>query len=309
MAVKIVTDSTADLPPELAKELDITIVPVYVSLRGQSYREGVDISLDEIYQNMAENDAPVTTSQPSPADFAETYRQLMQETDEILVINIASPLSGAYGSAVKGQELAGGKGCIEVVDSASTSMGLGLLAIAAARLAQAGASLPHILAETKRSINRTHIWAMMDTLKYALRSGRLGRGKAMLGSLLSVKPMITLKNGEVHPAGMMRTRQKGLDKFIANVKSFANVEEVGIVHSTTPDDAQTLKSRLSSMLDIKHIHLSRLGPALGLHTGPGTIALALREKLPAMESAIINKGKKLIEMPALRFPHLSIQAI
>jgi len=307
MAVKIITDSTADLPPELARELGIIVVPVYVNLRGQSYREGVDISLDEIYQHMADSSDPVTTSQPTPTDFAEAYRQLLKETDEILVINIASPLSGAYGSALKGRELVDNKGCIEVVDSSSASMGIGLIAIAANRLAQVGASLPHILTETKQAVSRTHIWAMMDTLKYALRSGRLGRGKAMLGSLLAIKPMITLKNGEVHPAGMMRTRQKGLEKLISNFKGFTNVDEVSIVHSTTPDEAQTLKSRLSTMLDSKRIYLSRLGPALGVHTGPGTVMLALREKLPAVESAIVNKGKRLIDLPSFHLPRLSIQ--
>jgi len=258
---------------------------------------------------MVDGNTSVTTSQPTPGDFAETYRRLMKDADEILTINISSHLSGAYGSALKGQELVGGQGRIEVIDSSTVSMGTGLLAVAAARLAQTGASLPHILAETKRAMSRTHILVLLDTLKYALRSGRLGKAKALLGSLLAVKPMITIKNGEVHPAGMVRTRPKGIDKLIASLKTFAGTEEVGIIHSTTPDEAQTLRGRLSTMLDSQFIHLSRLGPALGAHTGPGTLALALREKLPAVENAIINTGKKLIELPSLHLPHLSIQAL
>jgi len=294
------------LPPELARELGITVVPVYVSMQGRSYRDGVDISIDEIYNEIADGNSTVTTSQPSPGDFAEIFRQLMKDADEILTINISSHLSGSYGSALKGQELVGGQDRIEVLDSSTVSMGTGLLAIAAARLAQTGASLPHILAETKRAMSRTHILVLLDTLKYALRSGRLGKAKALLGSLLAIKPMITIKNGEVHPAGMMRTRPKGIDKLIAHFKSFAGVDEVGIIHSTTPDEAQSLRGRLSALIDIQRIHLSHLGPALGAHTGPGTLALALREKLPAVENAIINTGKKIIDLPSLHLPRLSI---
>lgn len=309
MTVKIVTDSAADLPPELARELDITVVPAYVNLYGRSYRDGVDISLDDVYQAMVDNNAAVTTSQPSPSDFAEAYRRLMKEADEILTINIAGNLSGICSSALSGLELAGGKGRIEVVDSASASMGTGLLTIAAARLAQAGASLPHILSETKQAMSRVHIWALLDTLKYALRSGRLGKAKSLLGSLLSVKPLITVKNGEVRPAGMMRTRQKGIDKLIANFNSVSGVEEVGLVYTTTQDEAKSLRSRLSSVLDGKHIHISRLGPGIGVHAGPGTLALALREKLPTAESTVANKSKKLIEFPPFRVPRLNIEPL
>ncbi|MCL2150505.1 MAG: DegV family protein [Dehalococcoidia bacterium] len=309
MAVRIMTDSTADLPPALIKELEITVVPVYVNLHGRSYREGVDISLDDIYREMVDNDATVTTSQPAPADFAEAYRQLMKDADEILSINISTHLSSTCSSAIKAQELVDGQGRIEVIDSASVSMGTGLITIAAARLAQAGASLPHILDETKRAISHTHIWGLLDTLKYVLRSGRIGKAKALLGSLLAIKPMITVKDGEINPAGMARTRQKGLDKLVANLESFADIDEVGIAHSTTPDEAQTLRQRLSTVLDIRRIHLSRLGPAVGTHTGPGTLVLTLREKLPAVENAIVNTSKKLVELPSRHLPHMSIRPL
>ena len=309
MSVRIVTDSTADLPHELVEELGITVVPVYVSLNGQSYRDGIDIGPDEIYQKMADGDFSVTTSQPSPSDFANTYRHLMRETDEILTINLSSHLSGSYSSAVQGQEMVAGQERIKVVDSSSASMGAGLLAIAAARLAQAGASLPHILAETKRAVNRIHIWVVLDSLKYALRSGRLGKAKALLGSLLSVKSLITLKNGEVQPAGMMRTRQKGLEKLIANFKSLAGVEEAGIIHSTTPDEAQVIHDHLSNALGNGRLHISRLGPSLGVHTGPGTLALAVREKMPAEEKTVANEERGVFDMPSFRFPSLKIMPL
>jgi DegV family protein with EDD domain len=306
MTVRIVTDSTSDLPPDLARELDITVIPVYVSMRGRSYRDGVDISLDEIYRKMIEGGTPVTTSQPSPADFAEAYHRLLKEADNIISINLTSRLSGVYSSALQGRELAGGKGRIEVVDSASISMGMGLIAVAAARLAKAGASLPRVLEETKEAVSHVHIWAVLDSLKYVLRSGRLGRAKALIGGLLNVKPVITMKNGELYPSGIVRTRIKGIERLMDNFRSFINVEEVGIVQSTTPDEAQTLRSRLGQVLDSRRIHVSRLGPALGVHGGPGTLVLALRERPLSAPNSAAARGKKLINMPSFHAPRLNI---
>ncbi len=305
MTVKIVTDSTADLPPEIARELDITVVPVYVNMRGRSYRDGVDVSLDEIYRKLVDDGTPITTSQPAPTDFAEIYRRLMKEADEIISIQLTSRLSGVYSSAIQGREMVGGKGRIEVVDSASISMGTGLITMAAARLAKAGASLPHILDETKQAISQVHVWGILDTLKYILRSGRLGHAKALLGSLLNVKPMITMKNGELFPSGIVRSRPRAMDRLIENFKSFINVEEIGIVHSTNQEEAQSLKSRLSAVLDSRHIYLSRLGPALGVHGGPGTLILALRERQQAASSALVTRAKKLINLPSFHAPRLN----
>jgi DegV family protein with EDD domain len=202
--------------------------------------------------------------------------------------------------------MVGGKGRIEVIDSASISMGMGLIAVAAARKAKAGASLPSILDEVRQAVDHTHIWGVFDTLKYVLRSGRLGRATALIGGLLSVKPIITMKNGELYPSGIARSRAKGIERLIENFKGFAGVEEVGIVHTTTPDEAQALKSRLSAVLDSRRIHISRLGPALGTHGGPGTLALALHERIPLPSNILISKNKKLINLPSFHAPRLNI---
>jgi DegV family protein with EDD domain len=308
MTVRIVTDTTADLSPELARELDITIVPAYVSLRGRSYRDGVDITLDEIYSKMVDGNTPITTSQPPPNDFADAYRRLMKEADQIVSIHLTSRLSGVHNSALQGREMVGGKGRIEVIDTASISMGTGLVAIAAARLAKYGASLPSVLEETRQAVAHVHVWGVLDTLKYVLRGGRLGRAKALLGGLLSVKPIITMKNGEIYPSGFARTRARGIDRLIENFKTF-DVDEVGIVYSTKQDEARTLKSLLSAVMDARLIHLSRLGPALGAHGGPGTLVLALRERLLKGGSAIISKDNKLVNLPSFHAPRLNIDLL
>lgn len=304
MTIRIVTDSTADLPPELAQELDITVVPVYVNVAGRCYRDGVDIDTDEIYRLIEKGVSRVTTSQPAPDDFAQVFRRLMKEADSIVSINLTSRLSGVYDSALQGREMAGAKGRVEVLDSGMLSMGLGLAAVTAARLASAGLSLPSILEQTKNAIARVHVWGMLDTMKYILNSGRLGKAKALLGSLIAVKPMLTLKSGELYPSGFARTRSRGIDRLIENFKAFINAEEIGIVHSTTPDEARSLRSRLSAVLSGQHIYISRLGPALGVHGGPGTLIMALREPASPAENPTIS-AKKLLNLPSFHIPRLN----
>lgn len=308
MTVRVVTDSTADLPAEVVRDLDITVVPAYIGFKGRTYRDGVDIGHDELYKRIAESDALLTTSQPAPSDFAEAYRRLLMEADEIVSIQVTSKLSGTCNSAIKARDMVGGKGRIEVVDSEFVSMGLGLITIAAARLAKSSASLGRVLDEARQNISHTHAWGLLDTMKYVLRSGRLGKAKSLLGSMLSVKPMLTMHNGELLPAGLVRTRLKGLEKLLDIFKGCVSVQEVGIVHSTTPDEAQWLKCRLSALLDASLIHVSRLGPALGVHGGPGTLILALREKISPLvqESSESERTRRLVSLPSFHMPRLNL---
>lgn len=278
MTVKIITDSTADLPAKLAQELGITVVPVYLRFGEKVYRDGVDISHDEFYQRLVESPIHPSTSQPTPADFADVYSKLSKETDEVVSIHVSSKVSGTYNSALQGRELVEARGHIEVVDSVSVSMGLGLIAMAAARLAEAGKSLHEVLEEVRQAIPGIRLLGVFDTLKYLLLGGRIGKVKALLGGTLNVKPMITMRDGELFPAGLARTRSKGIERLIDFVKNALNIQELAIVHSTTPDEASSLRERIGSIFDERQIHLARLGPALGVHGGPGTLILALRER-------------------------------
>ena len=311
MTVKIVTDSTADLPSEVTGELGITVVPVYVRFGEKVYRDGVDISEDEFYQKLIESPTHPTTSQPSPSDFAAVYRKLAKETDEIVSIQVTGKLSGTYNSALQGKELAGVGSRIEVVDSLSVSMGLGLIAMAAARLAEAGESLPGVMEEVRQAIPRIRLLGVFDTLKYLLQGGRIGRVKALLGSMLNVKPLITMRDGELVPAGQARTRSKGIERLFDLVKNALNIQELAIVHSTTPDEAASLRERIGLIFDKKHIHLARLGPALGVHAGPGTLILALREKISGViQEATNNESpRKVFSLPALHKPKLSFPRV
>ena len=191
---------------------------------------------------------------------------------------------------MQGRELAGVRCRVEVVDSLSTSMGLGLIAMVAARLAAAGESLQMVMEEIRQAIPNIHLLGVFDTLKYLLRGGRIGKAKALLGSVLSVKPMLTMRDGELCPAGLVRTRSKGIERLFDLVRNTLNIQDVAIVHSTTPDEAHSLRERIGSIFDKKWIHIARLGPALGVHGGPGTLVLALREKVSSI-SQDAGEGK------------------
>jgi len=311
VTVKIVTDSTADLPPDLVRELDITIVPAYVTFGNKTYKDGVDISQEEVYHKMINENLPATTSQPPPADFADIYRGLLKDTDEIISIQATSKLSGLYNSAVQGRTMVKGGDRIEVIDSLSVSMGLGLLTLLAARLAKTEESISRIAGEVRQIVPHIRLWGLFDTLKYLLQGGRLGKARALLGSILPVKAMLVMRDGELHPAGIVRTRLKGIERLVDNFRESVNIHEAAVVHSTTPEDAQTLKERISAIFDKNQIHVSRLGPALGVHGGPGALVLALREKVSDLKQQDEEEytSRKRISLPPLHRPRLRFSSL
>jgi DegV family protein with EDD domain len=277
MAIRIVTDSTADLPKQLAEELGISVVPVYVRFGEEVYLDRVDISEDEFYQRLEKTTVHPSTVQPGPQDFLEVYRKLSPKADGIVSIHISSKLSGTYNSAVMAKDMLDTKCPVEVVDTQMVTMGLGLLVIAAATMAKKGESADKIVKEVKKTIPKIHLLCLFDTLKYLLLGGRIGKAKALLGSILNVKPMITIKDGEVVPAGQVRTRAKGIDKLLEFGQNAKNIQDLAVVYSTTPDEAQNLAERLGSVFDRKRIRMSRVGPALGVHIGPGALIVVTRE--------------------------------
>jgi len=280
MTVKIVTDSSCDLPAEIVQELEITVVPLYVRFGEEVYREQVDISLDEFYQKLEHGPIHPVTIQPGPQDFVTAYQKLTQEADGIVSIHISSKLSGTCNSALQGKKLLEKDFPIEVVDSQIITVGLGLICIAAAKMAKAGESLDSVVEEVKQMIPNIRLLALLDTLKYLQKGGRIGKAKALLGSILNVKPMITLKEGEVVPAGQTRSRSKGIERLFSFVESASNIEDLAIAYNTTPDEAQALAERLGSLFTKEAVRVGRLGTTLGVHMGPGGLAIGIREKKP-----------------------------
>jgi len=278
MSIKIVTDSAADLPAVLAEELDVTVVPVYLRFGDEVYRDRVDISEDEFYQRLLHDPVHPNTTQPTPQDFASVYDKLSQDADGIISIHITSILSGTYNSAVQGKKMVGDRCPIEIVDSQTVSIAVGLTVIQASKMAKSGMSLQQIVDELGKIIPNVHLLILFDTLKYLVKGGRIGKAKGLVGSILSVKPLLTIRDGELMPSGQVRTRSKGVDRLLDFAKNATEIQDLAVLYSTTPDEAQALIERTSSIFPKERTILARLGPGLGVHGGPGILAVALREK-------------------------------
>jgi len=278
MTIKIVTDSTADIPVQLAKELGITVVPVYLRFGDEVYRDVVDISQGEFYRRLINDPVHPSTTQPTPQDFIDVYKELSKKADGIISIHVSSKLSGTCNAALRGKEAVGKECPIEVIDSQVVTMGLGQLAIAANTLAQSGKSLQQVVEEVKQMIPSIHVFGLLDTLKYLALGGRIGKMQALLGSMLNVKPMLTIKEGVLTPSGRVRSRAKGIDILVDFVKNKAEIQDLAVIYNTTLDEAQALIKRLGAVFPEEKIRLARLGPALGVHTGPGVLIISLRGK-------------------------------
>lgn len=277
MTVKVVTDSTSDIPPNLAQDLNITVVPIYVIFGQKVYRDRVDIFEDEFYHKLSFGSVSPTTSVPSPQDFADAYTKLARETDEIISIHVAPKLSGTYQSALLGAQLVNKECRIEMVDSMSISMGLGLSVIAAAREAQAGSNLEQVTALVRQTVLQVHILMLADTLKYAVRGGRLSKTYGMLGTVLKVGALLGMREGDLFLAGLARTRAKALERMYEFAKSFPKVQEIALAYTTEYDDVKTLAERLKPIFPEVPIIIARVGPTIGTYGGPGGMGIGVRE--------------------------------
>lgn len=277
MAVKIVTDSLSDIVSDIAGDLGVTVVPLYVRFGETVYRDRVEITTDEFYHRLVHDDVLPTTTQPSPGDFLDVFNKLAKETNEILVITVSSKLSGTYQSALQAKSMVEGKCRIEVIDSLTVAMGLGLMVISAVGAAQAGASLDELADSVRKTMSRSHLIMFFDTLKYLAKGGRIGKAQGFLGSLLSVKPLLTVKDGEMAPLTRVRSRAAGMDYLGKFVAGLPRIEGLAVEYTTTPDDADSLIERVSSVFPKERIYRSVISPVLGTYAGPDALAVAVLE--------------------------------
>ena len=277
MAVKIITDSLSDITSDLAEELGITVVPLTVLFGHESYLDRVTITTDEFYDRLVNGSVWPTTTQPTPVAFVEVYNKLAKETDEILVVTLSNKLSGTYQSAMSAKGMLKGKCRIEIIDSETVAMGLGLIIIAAAQRAQTGVSLKEMVDFVKKAKPRSHFVVYFDTLAYLAKGGRIGKAKELLGSVLSIKQILTVKEGEMAPLTRKRSLAAGMDYLYNFVAGFSKIEGLAVEHTTTPDEADRLVERLGSIFPKEQIRRSTVSPVLGVHGGPGAIAVTVLE--------------------------------
>ena len=242
------------------------------------YREEADITPDLFYDKLAHSRVLPTTSAPSVGDFLAVYEPLLNEGHDILSIHISSKLSATYSNACQTAERLRQRGHIEVVDSLNASFALGLLVLAAARAARSGASLEEAKAVALSGVLRVRMVFVVDTLEYLRRGGRIGRARALLGTVLRVKPILSVREGEVHPEGRVRTMAHALDRIYQFCLSYPGAREMAVGYSTNPQEAEELRQRLAAAYPKANIVMTRVGPVLGAHTGPGVMGVGLIEE-------------------------------
>jgi DegV family protein with EDD domain len=276
MSVQVVTDSTCDIPQEMAGGLGIRIVPIYVRFGNSVYRDGEDIDREEFYRRLKVSPVHPATSQPTPEDFERVYKEYCDTAEGIVSIHISSKISGTFNSANIARKMLVSRCPIEVIDSKFNSGGLALVAMAAARLARAGKGMEAILAETRRAIKQVRMYGVFETMKYLARSGRVNRAIVMAASFLKVMPLLTFRDGEIIRTGLVRSLNRGMDKICRFVVGQRDITELVIVHSAIPERARTLKGRLDGYFPAGKTITLELGAGLGVHGGPGVLLVALR---------------------------------
>jgi len=273
--VAVVTDSVSDLPPQIAEEFGITVVPLVVRFGTDLYRDSLDLSPDEFYGKLRTSKVLPATSVPPPAAFADAYNKIAEKANEIVVIALTSKLSATCQVALQAIGLIEKRCRVEVLDSQWAVMAQGFIAIAAAKAAQSGASLDEVLDVARHTMNRVDMCAAFDTLEYLERGGRIGKAQAFLGSLLKVNPIIGMKDGEVYPLARERSRAKAISYLYDFVTSFRKVEGVAVEYASDLDEANRLVQRFRSEYPQVPIYLTRTSPVIGTHTGPGLIAVSV----------------------------------
>ena len=268
--VRIVTDSTADLTPEQQRAAGIIVVPLNVHFGDEVFRDHVDLSTDEFFRRLKASPQLPRTSQPSVGAFEEAYRSLRQGGDEIVSVHLSSKVSGTYNSALMAAQSVG-EGKIDVVDSLSTSMALGFIALEGAKLARAGRDRQAVADCLRGLVPKARVICVVDTLTYLERGGRIGKARALLGSLLNVKPILQLKDGEVVPLGRARGRLQALNRLVELLERDGKVSQLAIMHGAAQTDAEQLRERVASSYPGVDIQLTEIGAVLGTHTGPGVI--------------------------------------
>lgn len=277
MRVKVVTDSTADLSPETAQRLGITVVPLNIHFGTETFRDGIDLTTREFFRKLHTSPLPPFTSPPSEESFYKAYAKLSRETDEAISIHISSRLSDTYRVASEVAESLLGQCRIMVMDSLTTSLALGNLAIAAAEAAQEGVNLDEVVRLVRGMIPRLYLVFFVESLDYLERGGRIGRAQALLGTMLGIKPLLIIEEGEIQPLEKVRTRTNALEKLFEFITEFPHIEKMTLIKGIESAGMEELLQRIETAYPDKEIEVVTYGSALATYVGPGAMGVFVYE--------------------------------
>ena len=274
MPVKIVTDSTCDLPAEIIDQYDISVIPVYVNLGENSFLDGVDLNREVFYSNLETSKTIPTTSSPSIDSFVKTFTKLASKgADSILSIHLSSSVSGVFNVAVMASRSIK-HNLVRTFDAGQISLGTGFIVATAAKMAQAGKNLKEILEGIHDLANRTYTFAIIDNLNYLKHSGRISQFKTLVGSILRVKPVLRFYKG-IPTVEIVRTNKVAIQHLINSVRSLGKLERVNVLHINAPQKAQLLlKTAREYIPELSSAKIIEVNPAIAAHLGPGAVGFA-----------------------------------
>ena len=279
--VAVITDSVCCLPAELVKKYDISVVPIYVVYKGKSLRDGIDISPTEVYKIMRKRKDLPTTSTPPVGDFLDAYREASRKAESILCITLTSLQSKVFEAAMVAREQAKEavpSTTIEVMDSRAVGGALGFIVLEAARVASQGAELPQVVDAARNMMGKVGFLAMVDTLYFLARTGRIAKAAAWAGSLLDMKPVVEHSPavGELTPVARPRTRAKAIEVMLKLMAERLgnNTAHVIVHHADELEDGEKLKAEIGTRFRCTELYLTEFTPAMGVHAGPGVLAIS-----------------------------------
>ena len=279
MTVRIVTDSSADLPADLVQQHGITVLPCYVVVDDQTFKDGVEISADDFYRRLQADGRTPTTAQPTVADFQEVYQDLAGQGDQALSIHVSGKLSGTLNSAEQAKA-SFDSAEIELIDSQLASIPLGLAVLDAAIMASEGGSLQEVAERVRQRLHMHHGLFALDTLEYLQKGGRIGKARAFMGSVLHVKPILRLRDGEAHPVERPRSRERAMRRLVELASELGPVRRLAVIYSTDADRMAVLKQELTGLLPADQIIEARFGSTLGTYIGPDALGVAITQEGP-----------------------------
>ena len=276
MRIGIVTDSTADLPESIVQDYGIEVIPLLIRLDGKTYRDGIDIKRSDFYKTIRTGTLTPSTSHPAPGVFVELYQRMLEKCDQILSIHISGKLSGTVRTASVAREMV--KAPIEVIDSLSTTMGLGSLVLTAARQIQQGLNPENVVENIKRIRGNVRVLITLNTLEFLQRGGRIGKVTALLGSLLKIKPMIEVVDGGVAPLGKTRSRRSAIKELLQRAMEVLDQGGqwiVSVMHTDALQEAEEMLNVLKERYPQIEFYLGEAGPTLGCHVGPEALGIII----------------------------------
>jgi DegV family protein with EDD domain len=277
-SIKIVTDSSCDIPLSVAHELGIEIVPMQIVIGNQSYRAGLDITAEQFYQALQENRTQVTVQPPPMTAFEQLYRRLTVEYEHIFSLHLSGRLVPAYHVAQQARNrLPASSSRVEVIDSKLLSMALGMVVVHAARAARDGATPEETAHLINLLIQHCHLVFFVDTIEYLEHSGRLALATTVLGSMQRIKPLLLLDDGEIVPYERTRTRANAIEGLYTFIEDFPRVREVTALYATTPEDVEKLLEKVDPIFPRDRVQTMQFGPSVGAFLGPGAMGVAVFE--------------------------------